>query len=163
MQWVRSTMMNLDGLEMIAVLVVMGLFIKVLEQFGLFEPVGGEGNALVSSWQSGLLLHCGEQSCRTAKARISVVCECVCVARGSSSAKILQYPLLVPMGPSCGERLGVWLLSATVGFETLSRQSLYCPHPTPSCPHVRCTYSLIDSTAQKRFQVMLVLRLGSET
>lgn len=39
-------MMNLDGLEMIAVLVVMGLFIKVLEQFGLFEPVGGEGNAL---------------------------------------------------------------------------------------------------------------------
>lgn len=37
-------MMNLDGLEMIAVLVVMGLFIKVLEQFGLFEPVGGEGN-----------------------------------------------------------------------------------------------------------------------
>ncbi|KAL7841857.1 hypothetical protein SRHO_G00255480 [Serrasalmus rhombeus] len=35
-------MMNLDGLEMIAVLVVMGLFIKVLEQFGLFEPVGGE-------------------------------------------------------------------------------------------------------------------------
>lgn len=40
-------MMNLDGLEMIAVLVVMGLFIKVLEQFGLFEPVGGEGNTLV--------------------------------------------------------------------------------------------------------------------
>lgn len=37
-------MLNLDGLEMIAVLVVMGLFIKVLEQFGLFEPVGGEGN-----------------------------------------------------------------------------------------------------------------------
>lgn len=28
---------------MIAVLVVMGLFIKVLEQFGMFEPVGGEG------------------------------------------------------------------------------------------------------------------------
>lgn len=39
-------MMNLDGLEMIAVLVVMGLFIKVLEQFGLFEPVGGEGKTL---------------------------------------------------------------------------------------------------------------------
>lgn len=37
-------MLNLDGLEMIAVLVVMGLFIKVLEQFGMFEPVGGEGN-----------------------------------------------------------------------------------------------------------------------
>ncbi|TSP25422.1 hypothetical protein Baya_9647 [Bagarius yarrelli] len=35
-------MINLDGLEMIAVLVVMGLFIKVLEQFGLFDPVGGE-------------------------------------------------------------------------------------------------------------------------
>ncbi|KAF7219961.1 Kv channel-interacting protein 4 isoform X1 [Nothobranchius furzeri] len=39
----RSTkMLSLDGLEMIAVLVVMGLFIKVLEQFGMFEPVGGE-------------------------------------------------------------------------------------------------------------------------
>ncbi|KAM9727857.1 A-type potassium channel modulatory protein KCNIP2 isoform 3-T3 [Menidia menidia] len=35
-------MLSLDGLEMIAVLVVMGLFIKVLEQFGMFEPVGGE-------------------------------------------------------------------------------------------------------------------------
>ncbi|KAL7855420.1 hypothetical protein AOLI_G00190240 [Acnodon oligacanthus] len=44
-------MMNLDGLEMIAVLVVMGLFIKVLEQFGLFEPVGGEGNECI--WFSG--------------------------------------------------------------------------------------------------------------
>lgn len=39
-----SKMLSLDGLEMIAVLVVMGLFIKVLEQFGMFEPVGGEGN-----------------------------------------------------------------------------------------------------------------------
>lgn len=37
-------MLNLEGLEMIAVLVVMGLFIKVLEQFGMFEPVGVEGN-----------------------------------------------------------------------------------------------------------------------
>lgn len=36
-------MLSMDGLEMIAVLVVMGLFIKVLEQFGMFEPVGGEG------------------------------------------------------------------------------------------------------------------------
>ncbi|GLD72967.1 Kv channel-interacting protein 2 isoform X4 [Lates japonicus] len=35
-------MLSLDGLEMIAVLVVMGLFIKVLEQFGMFEPVGRE-------------------------------------------------------------------------------------------------------------------------
>lgn len=41
----RSTkMLTLDGLEVIAVLLVMGLFIKVLEQFGMFEPVGGEGN-----------------------------------------------------------------------------------------------------------------------
>lgn len=37
-------MLSLDGLEMIAVLVVMGLFVKVLEQFGLFEVVGEEGN-----------------------------------------------------------------------------------------------------------------------
>ena len=36
-------MLTLEGLEVIAVLVVMGLFIKVLEQFGMFEPVGGEG------------------------------------------------------------------------------------------------------------------------
>ena len=35
--------LSMDGLEMIAVLVVMGLFIKVLEQFGMFEAVGGEG------------------------------------------------------------------------------------------------------------------------
>lgn len=39
-----SKMLTLEGLEIIAVLVVMGLFIKVLEQFGMFEPVGGEGN-----------------------------------------------------------------------------------------------------------------------
>ncbi|XP_059803068.1 Kv channel-interacting protein 2-like isoform X2 [Hypanus sabinus] len=31
--------MHLEGLEMIAVLVVVALFVKVLEQFGLFEPV----------------------------------------------------------------------------------------------------------------------------
>lgn len=37
-------MLTPDGLEIIAMLVVMGLFIKVLEQFGMFEPVGGEGN-----------------------------------------------------------------------------------------------------------------------
>lgn len=42
-------MLSLDGLEMIAVLVVMGLFIKVLEQFGMFEPVGGEGKAKPSN------------------------------------------------------------------------------------------------------------------
>lgn len=36
--------MNLEGLEMVAVLVVLALFVKVLEQFGLFEPVSLEGN-----------------------------------------------------------------------------------------------------------------------
>ncbi|CAB1429173.1 unnamed protein product [Pleuronectes platessa] len=41
-QW-STNMLSMDGLEMIAVLVVMALFIKVLEQFGMFEPVGGEG------------------------------------------------------------------------------------------------------------------------
>ncbi|XP_035883091.1 Kv channel-interacting protein 2 isoform X4 [Phyllostomus discolor] len=34
--------MNLEGLEMVAVLVVLALFVKVLEQFGLFEPVSLE-------------------------------------------------------------------------------------------------------------------------
>ncbi|XP_057362226.1 Kv channel-interacting protein 2 isoform X4 [Manis pentadactyla] len=36
--------MNLEGLEMVAVLVVLALFVKVLEQFGLFEPVSLEGH-----------------------------------------------------------------------------------------------------------------------
>lgn len=36
--------MSLEGLEMVAVLVVLALFVKVLEQFGLFEPVSLEGN-----------------------------------------------------------------------------------------------------------------------
>lgn len=54
-------MLNLDGLEMIAVLVVMGLFIKVLEQFGMFEPVGGEGKGpflsgiCLSKWSYGVV------------------------------------------------------------------------------------------------------------
>lgn len=43
--------MNLEGLEMVAVLVVLGLFVKVLEQFGLFEPVSLEGNPGV--WATG--------------------------------------------------------------------------------------------------------------
>lgn len=46
--------MNLEGLEMVAVLVVLALFVKVLEQFGLFEPVSLEGNpgvwACLNSW-----------------------------------------------------------------------------------------------------------------
>lgn len=42
--------MNLEGLEMIAVLVVLVLFVKVLEQFGLFEPVALEGNRGGGCW-----------------------------------------------------------------------------------------------------------------
>lgn len=42
--------MNLEGLEMIAVLVVLVLFVKVLEQFGLFEPVSLEGNRCGGCW-----------------------------------------------------------------------------------------------------------------
>lgn len=42
--------MNLEGLEMIAVLVVLVLFVKVLEQFGLFEPVSLEGNGCGWCW-----------------------------------------------------------------------------------------------------------------
>lgn len=42
--------MNLEGLEMIAVLVVLVLFVKVLEQFGLFEPVSLEGNGCGRCW-----------------------------------------------------------------------------------------------------------------
>lgn len=40
--------MSLQGLEVVAVLVVLVLFVKVLEQFGLFEPVSLEGNP--GSW-----------------------------------------------------------------------------------------------------------------
>lgn len=40
--------MPLQGLEVVAVLVVLLLFVKVLEQFGLFEPVSLEGNP--GSW-----------------------------------------------------------------------------------------------------------------
>lgn len=49
--------MNLEGLEMVAVLVVLALFVKVLEQFGLFEPVSLEGNlgvwACLNCWLEG--------------------------------------------------------------------------------------------------------------
>lgn len=49
--------MNLEGLEMVAVLVVLALFVKVLEQFGLFEPVSLEGNpgawAVLGCWLEG--------------------------------------------------------------------------------------------------------------
>lgn len=45
--------MNLEGLEMIAVLVVLVLFVKVLEQFGLFEPVSLEGNGCGRCWLLG--------------------------------------------------------------------------------------------------------------
>lgn len=49
--------MNLEGLEMVAVLVVLALFVKVLEQFGLFEPVSLEGNpgawAALGCWLEG--------------------------------------------------------------------------------------------------------------
>lgn len=57
--------MNLEGLEMIAVLVVLVLFVKVLEQFGLFEPVSLEGNGCGWCWllweHGGQLV--GVQSC----------------------------------------------------------------------------------------------------
>lgn len=49
-------MLTLDGLEIIAVLVVMGLFIKVLEQFGMFEPVGGEGNGTYGRFEALLTI-----------------------------------------------------------------------------------------------------------
>lgn len=40
--------MNLEGLEMIAVLIVIVLFVKVLEQFGLIEA-GLEGKGVLVS------------------------------------------------------------------------------------------------------------------
>lgn len=40
--------MNLEGLEMIAVLIVIVLFVKLLEQFGLIEA-GVEGKGAISS------------------------------------------------------------------------------------------------------------------
>lgn len=46
--------MNLEGLEMIAVLIVIVLFVKVLEQFGLIEA-GLEGKGVLFS---GLSFFC---------------------------------------------------------------------------------------------------------
>lgn len=43
--------MNLEGLEMIAVLIVIVLFVKVLEQFGLIEA-GLEGKGVLFSGSS---------------------------------------------------------------------------------------------------------------
>ena len=52
--------MNLVGLAMVAVLVVLALVVKVLEQFGLFEPVSLEGNvgiwACLVCWLEGQCL-----------------------------------------------------------------------------------------------------------
>lgn len=45
--------MNLEGLEMIAVLIVIVLFVKVLEQFGLIEA-GLEGKGVLFSGLSFL-------------------------------------------------------------------------------------------------------------
>lgn len=41
--------MNLEGLEMIAVLVVVVVFVKVLEQFGLLEA-GYDGKEMTNCW-----------------------------------------------------------------------------------------------------------------
>lgn len=46
--------MNLEGLEMIAVLIVIVLFVKVLEQFGLIEA-GLEGKGVLFWWLVVLL------------------------------------------------------------------------------------------------------------
>lgn len=54
--------MNLEGLEMIAVLIVIVLFVKVLEQFGLIEA-GLEGKGVLFDGSSFFLFRlcsCGE-------------------------------------------------------------------------------------------------------
>lgn len=66
-------MLNLDGLEVIAVLLVMGLFIKVLEQFGMFEPVGGEGNGCLFVFRVLLIWD------NYVKSEISEICLYKCV------------------------------------------------------------------------------------
>ncbi len=48
--------MGLDGMEVIAILVVIGLFVVVLKQFGIWEPLSLEGKTKKSKFggiQSG--------------------------------------------------------------------------------------------------------------
>ncbi|XP_032889982.1 Kv channel-interacting protein 2 isoform X5 [Amblyraja radiata] len=47
----------LEGLEMIAVLVVLALFVKVLEQFGLFEPVVIEIDSIEDDFEPSTVCH----------------------------------------------------------------------------------------------------------
>ncbi|XP_067909496.1 A-type potassium channel modulatory protein KCNIP2 isoform X3 [Heterodontus francisci] len=49
--------MQFDGLEVIAVLVVLALFVKVLEQFGLFEPVVIEGDSIEDEFEPSTVCH----------------------------------------------------------------------------------------------------------
>lgn len=41
--------MELDGMEVIAIIVVIGLFVVVLKQFGIWEPLSLEGRTCTAS------------------------------------------------------------------------------------------------------------------
>lgn len=43
--------MELDGMEVIAIIVVIGLFVVVLKQFGIWEPLSLEGRTCTASWE----------------------------------------------------------------------------------------------------------------
>lgn len=44
-----TAIMELDGMEVIAIIVVIGLFVVVLKQFGIWEPLSLEGRLCTAS------------------------------------------------------------------------------------------------------------------
>lgn len=99
--------MNLEGLEMIAVLVVLVLFVKVLEQFGLFEPVSLEGNGC--GWCCHLRGHEGQVVGPELSPRMLQGCcihEKVLVSVGRLSGHRMQGALPVPVPGDVGREQG---------------------------------------------------------
>lgn len=52
--------MGLDGMEVIAIAVVVGLFIVVLKQFGIWEPLSLEGKSRVNFEYFLTVLQCND-------------------------------------------------------------------------------------------------------
>ncbi len=148
-------MLSLDGLEMIAVLVVMGLFIKVLEQFGMFEPVGGEGNEF-SLRCVGLITG----QFRHSNNQFTDVTGDACVFWYFQLH--FPFPLVLSRLQSC---LRVWVTSATVGHAIPSLSTSVSLTHTYTHTHTRrvtlavceaslwpwgvCFYPLIDNTMDR--------------
>ena len=138
-------MLSLDGLEMIAVLVVMGLFIKVLEQFGMFEPVGGEGNGFDSEicWFD----NCGFKK----KTNVQILKQCVLELIFSSAVPIPSGPgwaavLSEGLGYRCNSGPCNTLSLLHTHTHTHSYRVTLAVCEASLCPWGVCFYPLIDTT-----------------